>query len=269
MKDRLGRPIWPFGLSTSVPRSGRLDRAPRHTGWPGEGSPGNLQVPGRHPVAERLEPPAHIAGRQLPERPGADVLQQRPKRLAVDGSRSVATGPAARLEPVIHHLLDRVRGRRMQPAVKLSVGRLELVPDLGLGLTGDPCAGSACRRTEADRDRPDETVLRRVEVDRVLAMAATARLPTRCASADGLRIGVGRSRFTSSVTGLRRLWSCWPRAGASACTRVLVAMVPPGPVVVARCGDGWLGRAVVRGMAAGWPGPDGWGSRAGRSGRSC
>jgi hypothetical protein len=41
------------------------------------------------------------------------------------------------LEPVIHHLLDRVRGRRMQPTVKLSVGRLELVPDLGLGLTGD------------------------------------------------------------------------------------------------------------------------------------
>lgn len=30
---------------------------------------------------------------------------------------------------------------------------------------------------------------------------------------------------------------------------------------------GW--RAVVRGMAVGWPGPDGWGSRAGRLGRPC
>jgi hypothetical protein len=33
---------------------------------------------------------------------------------------------------------------------------------------------------------------------------------------------------------------------------------------------GWLvGGAVVREMAVGWPGPDGWGSRAGRSGRPC
>jgi hypothetical protein len=134
VKDRLGRPIWPFGLSTSVPRSGRLDRAPRQTGWPGEGSPGTLQVPGRRSVAERLEPPAHIAGRQLPERPGADVLQQRPKRLAVDGSRPFRPALQPALEPVTHQLLDRVRGRRKQPTVKLSVGRLELVPDLGLGL---------------------------------------------------------------------------------------------------------------------------------------
>jgi hypothetical protein len=71
----------------------------------------------------------------------------------------------------------------MQPTVKLSVGRLELVPDLGLGLTGDLAPDPLAARTEADRDRADETVLRRVEVDRVLAMAATARLPTRCASA--------------------------------------------------------------------------------------
>ena len=34
---------------------------------PGEGSLGELQVPGRHPAAERLEAPAHIAGCQLPE----------------------------------------------------------------------------------------------------------------------------------------------------------------------------------------------------------
>jgi hypothetical protein len=65
----------------------------------------------------------------------------------------------------------------MQPTVKLSVGRLELVPDLGLGLTGDLAPDPLAVLSEADRDRPDETVLRRVEVDRVLAMAATARLP--------------------------------------------------------------------------------------------
>jgi hypothetical protein len=156
--------IWPFGLSTSVARSGRPDRAPRHTGWPGEGSPGNLQVPGRHPVAERLEPPAHIAGRQLPERPGADVLQQRPKRLAVDGSRPFRPALQPALEPVIF-LLGTRRCKRVYAG---------------------PCGGGA------------------------------------------------------------------PRPGGGSAVR-----------------DGWLGRAVVRGMAAGWPGPGGWGSRACRSGRSC
>jgi hypothetical protein len=62
----------------------------------------------------------------------------------------------------------------LQPTVKLSVGRLELVPDLGLGLTGDLAPDPLAVLSEADRDRPDETVLRRVEVDRALAIAATA-----------------------------------------------------------------------------------------------
>src|SRR6185437_9725250 len=56
---------------------------------PGEGSPGHLQVPGRHFAAERLEPSAHIAGRQLPQRLEADVLQQRLERLTVDGPRAL------------------------------------------------------------------------------------------------------------------------------------------------------------------------------------
>jgi len=55
---------------------------------PGEGSPGELQVPGRHRVAERLEASAHIAGRQLSERFQADVLQQRLERFPVDGPRA-------------------------------------------------------------------------------------------------------------------------------------------------------------------------------------
>jgi hypothetical protein len=55
---------------------------------PREGSPGDLQVSRRHPVAERLEPSAHIAGRQLPQRLGADVFQQRLQRFLVDGPRA-------------------------------------------------------------------------------------------------------------------------------------------------------------------------------------
>jgi hypothetical protein len=55
---------------------------------PREGSPGDLQVPGRQRVTERLESLAHISGRQLPERLGADALQERCQRLPVDGPRA-------------------------------------------------------------------------------------------------------------------------------------------------------------------------------------
>ncbi len=44
---------------------------------PRERSPGDLQVPRRQRVTERLKPFTHIAGRQLPERPTADALQER------------------------------------------------------------------------------------------------------------------------------------------------------------------------------------------------
>src|SRR5690242_6497709 len=53
--------------------------------------------------------------------------------------------------------------------------RLELVADFSLGPPGDLAPEPLPVWPEADRDRPDETVLRRVEVDRVLAMTATTR----------------------------------------------------------------------------------------------
>jgi len=62
----------------------------------------------------------------------------------------------------------------MEAAVKLVVGRFELVPDLGLGAAGDFAPDPLAVRPEADRDRPDEAVLRRIEVDRVFAVPATA-----------------------------------------------------------------------------------------------
>src|SRR2546429_1205427 len=76
-------------------------------------------------------------------------------------------------------MLDRVRGRRVQAPVELSVRRLEPVPDLGLSAPSDLASDALAVRPEADRDRPDEAVLRRVEVDSVLAVTATARCVVR------------------------------------------------------------------------------------------
>jgi V8-like Glu-specific endopeptidase len=131
---------------------------------PSKGSPAELQVPGRHLLAERLEPLAHVAGRQLPERPGADLLQQRLERLVVDRPSAVRPALQPALEPVVHRVLDRVGGRRVQAAVELVVRRLELVPHLGLGPAADLAPDPFPARPEADRGRPDVAVLRRVEV---------------------------------------------------------------------------------------------------------
>jgi hypothetical protein len=67
----------------------------------------------------------------------------------------------------------------VQAAVELGVGRLELVPDLGLGPSGDLAPDPLPAGSEANRDRPDEAVLRRVEVDRILAVTATATCSAR------------------------------------------------------------------------------------------
>ena len=89
----------------------------------------------------------------------AYVLQQRLERLTVDGPRALRPPRQAALQPVVHRLPDRVRGRAMQAAVKLVVRRFELVPDLGLGPAGDLAPDPLAVRTEADRDRPDIAVL--------------------------------------------------------------------------------------------------------------
>jgi hypothetical protein len=88
-------------------------------------------------------------------------------------------------------MLDRAGGRRVQAAVELSVRLLELVPDLRLGPAGDLAPDPLSVRTEADRDRPDVPVLGRIEVDRVLAVTATARggVRRRSVTLDGSLFG--------------------------------------------------------------------------------
>jgi hypothetical protein len=52
----------------------------------------------------------------------------------------------------------------MQATVELSVQCLELVPDVRLGPADDLASDPRPVRPEAERDRPDVPVLRRVEV---------------------------------------------------------------------------------------------------------
>jgi hypothetical protein len=75
----------------------------------------------------------------------------------------------------------------MEAAVKLVVGRFELVPDFCLGPAGDLAPNPLPGRTEANRDRPDEAVLRRVEVDRVFAVTTTSRCPISVSLVPGQR----------------------------------------------------------------------------------
>ncbi len=107
------------------------------------------------------------------------MLQQRLERFAVDGPRPFRPALQTSLQPVVHRLPDRVGSRRVQATVKLGVRRLQLVPDLGLGPAGDLAPDPLPARPEANRDRPDIAVLRRIEVDRVLAMTTTARCVVR------------------------------------------------------------------------------------------
>ena len=81
------------------------------------------------------------------------MLQQRLERFPVDGPRALRPPRQAALQPVVHRLPDGVRGRGMQAAVKLVVGRLELVPDLGLGAPRDLAPDALAVRTGANRDR--------------------------------------------------------------------------------------------------------------------
>src|SRR5262245_60874228 len=67
----------------------------------------------------------------------------------------------------------------MQAAVKLIVGHLELVPDLGPGAPRDLAPDALAVRPDANRGRADEAVLRGVDVDRVLTVTTTARCVVR------------------------------------------------------------------------------------------
>ena len=121
---------------------------------PRERSLGDLQVPGRQPAAERLEPGAHIPSRQLLQRLGADLPHERRQGLLVDGSRALRPARQPAFEPVVYCLPDRVGRRGAQAAVKLGVQRLELVPHVLLGAAGDLAPDPLPVRPEASETAP-------------------------------------------------------------------------------------------------------------------
>jgi len=126
-------------------------------------------------------------------------------------------------------MLDRVRGRRVQAAVELGVRRLELVPDRGLGTAGDLAPDPLPVWAEANRDRPDVAVLRRIEVDRIFAVTTTAMSCLKTPESSTLDIPASfmlMGRFAGTGSSRR------PESrDASACSTVIAsaAVVGPGP----------------------------------------
>ena len=73
-------------------------------------------------------------------------------------------------QPVRHRAPDRVPGERPDPGIQLGVQHLELVPDSLLGPARDLPPKTLPISGVTERDGPDIPVLRRLEVDRVLAV---------------------------------------------------------------------------------------------------
>src|ERR1700748_77734 len=72
--------------------------------------------------------------------------------------------------PAIHRLGHRVGSRRLRPSVRLSLELLQLLPDLGLGASGDLPPDARTVRPPAGRDRTDPGAVRRIPVDRAFAV---------------------------------------------------------------------------------------------------
>jgi hypothetical protein len=96
------RPAWPSHTASGrVNQSGHIPtNEVMRLGVPGrsrEGGPGDLQVPGGQPAAERLETGSDIPGRELPERPSPDVLESLRSRKEHPGPvEPPVTRPASR-----------------------------------------------------------------------------------------------------------------------------------------------------------------------------
>ena len=168
--ERLG---WPSLLPGRRPDKSRHVPADQIIGLrvadgPDEAVVRDLQRPGRHPAAQLSQCHPHIGGRELAELLAADQVHQWLDRVAAElGCPLRPTGQPVR-EPLFHRGPHRVARRRCHPDVKVGVQRLQLLPDLRLSLAPDLAARPAAVAAEVERDRPDVTVLGRVEVDRVL-----------------------------------------------------------------------------------------------------
>ena len=136
--------------------------------------PGDLQRPGGVAGRELAEPRPDIARAQDAQRPGAYRIKQRPEQALVERARPLGRAVQALAQPVLHSLPHRVGLRGLNPGVHFLVERLEPVADFLLGLAEDLAPDPLPVGPVAERDRSHVPVLRRSEVDRVLAATAAA-----------------------------------------------------------------------------------------------
>jgi hypothetical protein len=136
--------------------------------------PGDLQRPGGIAIRQLAEPGPDITRAQVAQRPGAYRIKQRPQQTLVEGARPLGRAVQALAQPVLHSLAHRIGLRGLDASFHFLVERLEPVADFLLGLAKDLAPDPLAVGTIAERHRSHVPVLRRSEVDRVLAAWAAA-----------------------------------------------------------------------------------------------
>jgi len=124
-----------------------------------------------HELAKRQ---TDIARGQDSQRPGADDLEHRPQQALVEGARPLGRAVQPLAQPVVHGIPHRVSAGGPDSRVQFLMQRLELLPDFLLRSAEDFPSDPLPVWPVTKRDRSDIPVLRRSEVDRVLAATAAA-----------------------------------------------------------------------------------------------
>src|SRR5262249_44373082 len=131
---------------------------------------GDLEGPGGVAGCELAQSGPDVACAEVSERTGSDDLQYRLQQALIYCTGPLGPSIQTLPEPVLHRITDRIARRRSDPGLELLVQRLELVPDVLLSPAVDLPADPLALGRVAERDGPHVPVLRRREVDRILAV---------------------------------------------------------------------------------------------------